>query len=310
MQVDARRTCLSVILALTSAPTTLAFTNAPGVCSRPASDPRLDVHVHKHPRGMHLHLHGLQMMAPPPKVKSSYYKRPSAALERGGGFYVPGLEGLRLRIAVASVLTVGLVLNRVLSPTGGGAPASSQLVSESLGAIGIAFVFAQSAIQSSLEAEMQRDELRAAFVSRLSEVQEIGASLGDGQRPLTSARARWAASALLKLTPARAAVWVDASGEVLLRFGRFPDEASTSSGGSLQSTLLASSGASEEVWTVELNSATPPSPLPSNAECVAACRCGGGVFAIASERPAAFAPEHLAWVARCKRLIEMDPSSA
>ena len=255
------------------------------------------------------------MMAAPPNKKSpkssAYYRRPSAALERGGGFYVPGLEGSRLRVAVASILSVGLVLNRILSP---GTPTSSQVASEVLGAVGIAFVFAQSVVQSRLEAEIEADELRSALVSRLSEVQETGPSLADGSRPpLAAARAKWAAAALLRLTPARAAVWVASDGEVLLRFGRFPDDSGAASGGdgeALLSTLRSSRPASQPeaaAWSVELGSAAapPPHPLPSNSESAAICQCGGGVLALASERPAAFSAEHLQSLERCKLLIEM-----
>ena len=60
-----------------------------------------------------------------------YYARPSAAVEQGGAFYVPGLEGFKLRIAVALLLLATLVANRLLSPT---QPLSSQLISEMLGA--------------------------------------------------------------------------------------------------------------------------------------------------------------------------------
>lgn len=51
--------------------------------------------------------------------------RPSKAIERGGGFYVPGFEGFRLRIAVASVVFALLVANRLLLP--GYSPTSNQV---------------------------------------------------------------------------------------------------------------------------------------------------------------------------------------
>lgn len=44
----------------------------------------------------------LYMMSDPdlasPKGMKGYYVRPSRAIEKGGGFYVPGLEGERIRI--------------------------------------------------------------------------------------------------------------------------------------------------------------------------------------------------------------------
>lgn len=48
------------------------------------------------------------------------YSRPSAAIERGSGFYVPGLEGFRVRILVASVV---LILNYVNSQYSAPSPA-------------------------------------------------------------------------------------------------------------------------------------------------------------------------------------------
>lgn len=83
------------------------------------------------------------LMAQGPKGSAKergFYTRPSAAVERGGGFYVPGLEGYRWRLAVASVLSAALVLNRLLSP---GEAAQSQLASEILGSVGCAFLLAQ-----------------------------------------------------------------------------------------------------------------------------------------------------------------------
>ena len=63
-----------------------------------------------------------------PRGKSDgFYVRPSAAVEKGGAFFVPGLEGFRLKLLAASVLGLALVTNRLASP---GEPASSQLVSE------------------------------------------------------------------------------------------------------------------------------------------------------------------------------------
>ena len=44
--------------------------------------------------------------------KRGFYIRPSAALERGGGFFIPGLEGSKLRFAIAFVLLGLLTLNR------------------------------------------------------------------------------------------------------------------------------------------------------------------------------------------------------
>ena len=51
------------------------------------------------------------------KVKGVYV-RPSGAIERGSGFFVPGLEGPRVRVLFGGVLLVLTALNHVLVPTG------------------------------------------------------------------------------------------------------------------------------------------------------------------------------------------------
>ena len=38
-----------------------------------------------------------------------YYRRPSRAIEKGGGFFVPGLEDEKIRIFSATMLLVGLL---------------------------------------------------------------------------------------------------------------------------------------------------------------------------------------------------------
>ena len=244
------------------------------------------------------------------KRQGGYYKRPSAALEQGGSFYVPGLEGPRLRVAGAAVLSVGLVLNRLLSQSGlwGGqaaaAPQGSQVVSECLGALGCALIFIQVALQQKIEAEVERDELRAALASRLSERQELSPALDA----TCASRTRWAAAALLRITPARAVVWVsdasdEAEAEMLLRFGRFPDatgELLPSSSQPLRALLP--EGATSAL--VDFSDKRPPPPLPSNAESAALCVCGPGILAMASERAAAFTPKEQRYLELCCALIE------
>ena len=249
------------------------------------------------------------MMAAPPPPPKAFYNRPSAALERGGGFYVPGLEGTKLRVVAATVLTAGLTLNRFLSP---GEPASSQIVSEALGAFGCLLIFAQSASQAKLEKEIEADDLRAAFAARQSEVQELSSSLrADANQ---EARARWSAAALLRLTPARAVLWIgaganEAADDVLIRYGRFPPGDAATAKGAGGAQLRAMLPVGVRSTSVELSDgvseARPPAPLPSNAASVALCRCGDGVVALASERPAAFSPQHIQWLEAAARLLEL-----
>ena len=38
-----------------------------------------------------------------------FYRRPSKAIEQGGGFFIPGLEGERIRIVTALALLVAIL---------------------------------------------------------------------------------------------------------------------------------------------------------------------------------------------------------
>jgi len=246
------------------------------------------------------------------KKPDGYYRRPSAAVEQGGGFYVPGLEGTRLRVSAATVLGIGLVANRLLSPD---EPVSSQIVSEALGALGCIIVLVQSAAQQRIDQAREQDALRAAFASRLKEQQDIDANL----TPAAATRARWAAATLLRLTPARAMVWVanardageKASEVVIIRSGRFPENTRRTLDGRsppLLSSLLAEGRASATID--ELGGDEDRSPLPSNAASLALCRCGDGVVALASEQPAAFTAQHLRQLEACAQLLAMGQPQA
>lgn len=45
-----------------------------------------------------------------------YYRRPSRAIEKGGGFFIPGLEDEKIRIVAVAILFAMLTLNSVGSP--------------------------------------------------------------------------------------------------------------------------------------------------------------------------------------------------
>ena len=57
------------------------------------------------------------------KQAKGFYIRPSAAIERGGGFFIPGLEGAKLRIALGGGL---LVLSGLSIATSGDAPRAAR----------------------------------------------------------------------------------------------------------------------------------------------------------------------------------------
>ncbi|KAL1527128.1 hypothetical protein AB1Y20_015810 [Prymnesium parvum] len=242
-----------------------------------------------------------RMADDPPPPRPGYYARPSAAFEQGGGFFVPGLEGKRLRLAAAALLAAGLALNRALSPA---EPAASQLGSEALGLAGLALLLLQLRAQTRHEAKAQAAALRAALAARVRERREVGERLAA---PRAEAGV-WAAQTLLRLTDARAVVWVG-GGELLLRLGRFPQEAEAdvAAGGveELWSALGAAESAEYEVGDGEAACF----PLPSNSASALLQRCGGdGMLVLASERPAAFNAKHRRWLASMAAYLEGVPA--
>ena len=68
-----------------------------------------------------------------------YYRRPSKAIEQGGGFFVPGLEDERIRLVTAAALIVAFVWN------GYGAPVLyvNQIVTQMIGVFMIMLLIAQ-----------------------------------------------------------------------------------------------------------------------------------------------------------------------
>ena len=71
------------------------------------------------------------------KQAKGFYIRPSAAIERGGGFFIPGLEGSKLRVALGSGLIALVVVSAAL---GDATTPASVRVSEAiafLAAVGI-----------------------------------------------------------------------------------------------------------------------------------------------------------------------------
>eukprot|EP00981_Chlorochromonas_danica_P000266 scaffold61_cov180-Ochromonas_danica.AAC.18 len=74
--------------------------------------------------------------------RRGYYVRPSAAIERGGGFFVPGLEGDKIRLASALLLLLLLLVNGI---AGSNSPLSDihLVVSSAIGAMMASWLLAQ-----------------------------------------------------------------------------------------------------------------------------------------------------------------------
>ena len=77
------------------------------------------------------------------------YSRPSAAIERGSGFFIPGLEGSKIRFLFGITAILAEQLNHALVPTKPGD--SGQVVAESLSLFYGVFLLLQGTIELSAE---------------------------------------------------------------------------------------------------------------------------------------------------------------
>ena len=68
-----------------------------------------------------------------------YYRRPSRAIEKGGGFFVPGLEGEKIRVVSAAVLVLAIASNRA----GVQDATIAQITSEVIGLVMAVILFVQ-----------------------------------------------------------------------------------------------------------------------------------------------------------------------
>lgn len=84
----------------------------------------------------------------PPPVKPVFYKNPSKAIEKGGGFFIPGLRGPRLRYFVSILASCLLALNHIASPA---VHTSTQTISEIFAAFSSFAVLATAVADSATQ---------------------------------------------------------------------------------------------------------------------------------------------------------------
>ena len=143
------------------------------------------------------------------------YVRPSAAVERGSGFFFPGLEGPKVRLVAGSVLLAVTGINHVVS-------ASSSLFSEALAVFYSLLVLLQGAIETSKEGrietivgaaqsrsrsqqikmQMEENEESSSSTNSRQFSQQWSASRFHTKNSSWKQRVEWAATSYLTLTPA------------------------------------------------------------------------------------------------------------
>ena len=170
-------------------------------------------------RAVPSHAHAARVVATaPPPVSGSFYRRPAKALERGGGFYVPGLEGDRLRIAAATLVSAAIVANHVTSSQ---PLAEQQQASEAIGAFLAAYTLVQAAVERATAAASGRAaEKRKATLAVVDAGTEALASLDLAASASTlgeraAAEFGWAGRATLDSIAADALFLVSTSGALL-----------------------------------------------------------------------------------------------
>lgn len=143
--------------------------------------------------------------------RNGVYVRPSAAIERGSGFFVPGLEGFKVRILVGCVVILFTIFNhwydqQVIASESGSSPfRGGNTFSESLAIVYGVLVLFQGLIEArkeglSMLTSKNDDTAQAnANVKLLQQQWSIGNS---NENTDWRCKVEWAASTFLSLTPA------------------------------------------------------------------------------------------------------------
>lgn len=157
-------------------------------------------------------------MAKDSSSNKGVYSRPSAAIERGSGFFIPGLEGPRVRLVFGIVVLVLTVLNHVLL--------SSNLPTvafpERVAVIYAVLLLIQAAIEFgkeekgyvvTLETDTSQQEMESGAAS--TQTWSTSTQLSDEAKE----RVQWAAASYLSLTPATYMMLLNRSDGVVYRLG-------------------------------------------------------------------------------------------
>jgi hypothetical protein len=155
------------------------------------------------------------------------YVRPSGAIERGSGFFVPGLEGPRVRLLFGGVLLLLTGLNHVLAMSNQGLS-----LEESVTIFYSLLVLFQAAIEFGKE-ELIVEGMSASASSKNSEasknapqqqalVQQWSQPLAEG----VQSRVQWVAASYLSVTPATQLLLLK-NDSILYRLGRGKDDVTT-----------------------------------------------------------------------------------
>ena len=127
--------------------------------------------------------------------RKGFYVRPSLAIEKGGGFFIPGLEGSRLRVAISCLVLLLLGLNRFPGYDASAPQVRSELIA---GAAAILLLVQSLSQANSGKAKERTIDSAVSSPARVSYL-----------APDSSVESLWAANALLDLTRASSAILLE-----------------------------------------------------------------------------------------------------
>lgn len=146
---------------------------------------------------------GIQLYAEEGKRTKSkgVYVRPSGAIEKGSGFFVPGLEGPKVRVVVGIVLLGLTAVNHITSPT----PFGNISFEEVVAILYSLLVLFQAAIEYGKEELIVEGTSRSIIIAKTTTDEELlqkwatsSSSLDDDEK----SKIQWAAASYLSITPA------------------------------------------------------------------------------------------------------------
>ena len=223
--------------------------------------------------------------------RRGFYVRPSAAIEKGGGFFVPGLEGQgRLQSFVGLAVLALLATNRV----GIYEAQAPQSISEGVAATAALLLLVQSPFeggQAEVVGGAPHEAVAAAFSTLRVTYLAERVSTKKGNAVL------WSGSAFLDRTSAQAAVLVHAqSGEVVAAVGSYEASHPFANGGMPGVSPITTQGTISKCMA-GFEAVAPYLPSGSGLACILrAASCDGLTWVVSFADEVSFSAEARRWM--------------
>jgi hypothetical protein len=156
------------------------------------------------------------------KDNKGVYSRPSAAIERGSGFFIPGLEGPRVRLVFGVIVLLLIVLNHMLLSSS----FPTVAFSEGLAGVYAILLLFQAAIEFGKEEKgfivtLEKEKPGAdtsTSASSFSQTWSSSSALSEEGKE----KVQWAAASYVSLTPASHMLLLEENDGVVYRLGSTP----------------------------------------------------------------------------------------